>query len=245
MVKRHGTGDARTKANVTIAVTENGQNVTDTPSDRGVWDSKKRVGEAVRMSEKRFWITMWVTVMLAVVVTVLSEMGILQKGGWLSTAVIMLIAPLLISVYHLAFIAPHTYRLLQRNIDLELRVELLLKHEVEYQNQIRQSQTLLRNLTAGTRKQTRKEMSLDFIYFIVDRAGGKIKIGISNDPDKRLAALQTANGNRLEMIHTVQGDVALEQSFHKKFEHLHMSGEWFVVGREIQSFIEQLKEQSS
>lgn len=188
---------------------------------------------------------MWVTVALAAVVVVLSEMGILTKGGWLQTAVIMLMAPLLISVYHLAFIAPHAARLFRRNMELEVQVELLLKHEVEYQKQIRQSQTLLLNLTAGTRKQTRKEMSLDFIYFIADRTSGKVKIGISNDPDKRLANLQTANGNKLEMLHVVQGDVSLEQSFHKKFKHLHMSGEWFIFTDEIREFVNQLKEQSS
>jgi hypothetical protein len=188
---------------------------------------------------------MWVTVALSAVVVVLSEVGILTEGGWLQTAVIMLIAPLLISVYHLAFIAPHAARLFRRNMELEVQVELLLKHEVEYQKQIRQSQTLLLNLTAGTRKQTRKQMGMDFIYFIADRDSSRVKIGISNDPEKRLASLQTANGGKLEILFVVQGDAKLEQSYQNQFKHLRLSGEWFKFTHEIESFINELREQSS
>lgn len=195
------------------------------------------------MTEKQMMWVMWSSEGLAIAIIALSELGYTDKA--MGTAISLVIGPLLITAYHFAFVAPHTHRLLKRNVELEAQIKQLLSYEGEYRSQLRESQALLRNLTAGTRNQTRKQMGMDFIYFIADRDSNRVKIGISNDPEKRLASLQTANGGKLEILFVVQGDAKLEQSYQNQFKHLRLSGEWFKFTHEIESFINELREQSS
>jgi len=70
------------------------------------------------------------------------------------------------------------------------------------------------------------------IYFITD--GQYIKIGVSLDPDRRMAGMQTGFANRLSMVGSfiIKGEgrytaYDIEQELHRKLSHANVSGEWF------------------
>jgi hypothetical protein len=69
-----------------------------------------------------------------------------------------------------------------------------------------------------------------FVYFIQDGENGPIKIGLSNEPDKRIGKLQTGNPRELFLRHVIPGDRAVEHQLHDRFEPARVRGEWF--GRE-------------
>jgi hypothetical protein len=71
------------------------------------------------------------------------------------------------------------------------------------------------------------------VYFIRN-SSEHIKIGVSNDPVKRLATLQTSNHNKLELLYTVtcgsrEEAFSLEKSLHALFSSYRAFGEWFDV----------------
>lgn len=76
------------------------------------------------------------------------------------------------------------------------------------------------------------------VYFL--RSNGLIKIGLTTDLPKRIAALKTASANVIELIATVAGDRQLEMKLHKRFAHLRQHGEWFAENDELKGFIEGL-----
>jgi len=65
------------------------------------------------------------------------------------------------------------------------------------------------------------------IYFC--RAGecGPIKIGMSEDPTKRLHSLQTAQIMPLVLMGSIPGGRKEERHWHQRFAHLRIRGEWF------------------
>jgi hypothetical protein len=68
------------------------------------------------------------------------------------------------------------------------------------------------------------------VYFI--QAGkGPIKIGYTAKPPRqRLAALQSTNAERLELLAVIPGNRALEQRMHYVFKKGRILGEWFKPG---------------
>ena len=79
---------------------------------------------------------------------------------------------------------------------------------------------------------------LDFIYIIKDTINNSIKIGISQNPTKRLKQLQTGSPNPLELIYTEEcgyggrkRTLQLEKLIHKdiKGKGLKQRGEWFTL----------------
>ena len=74
----------------------------------------------------------------------------------------------------------------------------------------------------------------EFVY-IVTGDHGRVKIGITKNPEARLASLQTGSHVRLSMPFTTwAGDRALdvEQTAHSLLRHRWVSGEWFNATRE-------------
>jgi Meiotically Up-regulated Gene 113 (MUG113) protein len=59
-----------------------------------------------------------------------------------------------------------------------------------------------------------------FVYFIEAIGLSKIKIGTSDNPEKRLTQLTTGAAVPLKLITTIPGDVELEKSLHRRFDHL-------------------------
>lgn len=74
-----------------------------------------------------------------------------------------------------------------------------------------------------------------YIYFILDRTAGAIKIGFSKDVKSRLSALQVSSATKLELLGSMPGTEREEQRLHLRFERL--SGEWFTVTHKLLDFI--------
>jgi len=77
------------------------------------------------------------------------------------------------------------------------------------------------------------------VYFI--RHNGYIKIGKSVDPWKRLASLQTAHHETLEMLAIMPGSEDLEHGLHRAFGQFMERGEWFQENAQLLAFIEIVK----
>lgn len=74
------------------------------------------------------------------------------------------------------------------------------------------------------------------VYFIGNIKYNFIKIGTSNDPNKRLKELQTGCPFQLELIHTTKN--YSEKELHEKFKEEKMNGEWFHYLWKIHNLIE-------
>ena len=78
------------------------------------------------------------------------------------------------------------------------------------------------------------------VYFIQGEITGRIKIGFSNQIDKRIQTLQ--NSEPLRLIHVIPNALSdTESSLHKKFSHLRVLGEWFEGTEELIQYINSLK----
>lgn len=84
------------------------------------------------------------------------------------------------------------------------------------------------------------------VYFI--KAGHRIKIGQSLDPELRLKSIrggsvQMPRGldpSNAKLLATEPGGQAREQALHRHFAHLRVAGEWFNNGPELKIYISEL-----
>lgn len=70
-------------------------------------------------------------------------------------------------------------------------------------------------------------------YFV--KTENFVKIGSSNDPQKRLSALQVSCPHTLELIAVT---LYPEKQLHQRFKQHHFRGEWFIFHQDIKDFIE-------
>lgn len=70
-------------------------------------------------------------------------------------------------------------------------------------------------------------MKTKHLYVIQSDLEGKIKIGRSIHPYKRLKQLQTGNPNKLRMIHVFKNMGHLEYYLHNTLNSFRLCGEWF------------------
>ena len=80
------------------------------------------------------------------------------------------------------------------------------------------------------KKNVKKEW---FVYGIESRDA--IKIGYSNNPQKRLESLQTANPHLLELKFSIKARTKSQAKFvenylHDRLRHYRLNGEWFELG---------------
>lgn len=75
------------------------------------------------------------------------------------------------------------------------------------------------------------------IYIIKIKDKDICKIGYSENPEKRLTSLQTANYEKLELVATFKGNKDLELHLHKKFGAYRLNGEWFTYNENIKNLI--------
>lgn len=73
-----------------------------------------------------------------------------------------------------------------------------------------------------------------YVYFIQQGFGG-IKIGVSDDPKARCAAMQTGTSKPLRIIaqfpfSSRSEAFAMEKTLHRGYAHLRTNGEWFKPG---------------
>ena len=68
-----------------------------------------------------------------------------------------------------------------------------------------------------------------YVYAIREKETGRIKIGISRDPESRLKQLQTGNSQQLELIayRKAENRYKDEARLHRMFSDYHVRGEWF------------------
>lgn len=80
-----------------------------------------------------------------------------------------------------------------------------------------------------------------FVYFIQDAVhGGKIKIGFSTNPARRVESIQSVNPNMMKVLGTLPGSERMERELHKRFKRLRRHGEWFAPEEELLTYIETL-----
>lgn len=65
------------------------------------------------------------------------------------------------------------------------------------------------------------------VYFVQQGDGGPIKVGTTNDLQRRLAQLQTASSSDLVLIAVAPGGIELEASVHARCAEFRLRGEWF------------------
>ena len=63
------------------------------------------------------------------------------------------------------------------------------------------------------------------LYFI--KCGAYIKIGVSDNVQRRLNDLKASNPFPLELLYFGEGEGGDEEMWHKVFEHRHHHGEWY------------------
>ncbi len=83
-----------------------------------------------------------------------------------------------------------------------------------------------------------------YVYLISDINNYTYKIGISNNPENRLKALQTGNDRTLRIIHKVicENYSKVENALHNKYCFLKVNGEWFELTEEdVKNFPESCK----
>lgn len=86
--------------------------------------------------------------------------------------------------------------------------------------------------------QVLNELDNERVYFIQASKTGHIKIGYSRSPQQRLAALQIANPEGLELLGSIHGDERLEAILHAEFADARVSGEWFEPTDSLLAFIQ-------
>lgn len=77
---------------------------------------------------------------------------------------------------------------------------------------------------------------LGWVYFARDDRG-RIKIGWSADPVRRVAGLQTAHAEDLELLGSAPGRKASETEHHERFDGFRIRREWFAPGAPLLAYI--------
>lgn len=75
------------------------------------------------------------------------------------------------------------------------------------------------------------------IYFIRDPLSRRVKIGLSDDPWKRLAYIQIGCPSDLELAGVEPGEEAREKALHQQFAAYRVRGEWFSETAELAQYI--------
>lgn len=78
------------------------------------------------------------------------------------------------------------------------------------------------------------------IYFIRDTASGLVKVGLSEDPVRRLAKMQTDCPGLLVLLATQDGGEPDESLLHERFSPLRERGEWFRAEGDLAAYIADL-----
>jgi len=72
-----------------------------------------------------------------------------------------------------------------------------------------------------------------FVYFIYAEALGRVKIGTSKNPKRRIAQMGSSIPCELKLLKSFPGDAAMKRGLHHKLEHIRHSGEWFEATDEL------------
>ena len=84
------------------------------------------------------------------------------------------------------------------------------------------------------------DATTSYVYFIEAVGLDRIKIGKSQNPDNRLATLQTGSPVPLKLLGKTPGGLSLEGKLHSEFSNSQIDREWFHATRELRDYIEGL-----
>lgn len=76
------------------------------------------------------------------------------------------------------------------------------------------------------------------VYFI-QSSEGSIKIGYSQNIQKRLKSLQTNHSSSLQLLGIIKGDKQKEKEIHNLFKNSRIKGEWFFPSYQVLKFIKE------
>ena len=73
------------------------------------------------------------------------------------------------------------------------------------------------------------------VYLMKDNNNNLYKIGVSNNPQKRLKTFQTGNAGDVELIYEIECDSPhiVEGTLHKYFRTYKVKNEWFDLDNEV------------
>lgn len=74
------------------------------------------------------------------------------------------------------------------------------------------------------------------IYFIYD--GKYVKMGMSENPRKRLKELQTGNPNQMILLHSFIGNDECYEAIQEEFKEYNYRSEWYCFDGELKKFID-------
>lgn len=80
----------------------------------------------------------------------------------------------------------------------------------------------------------------DQVYFVQAAESGRIKIGVSKNPARRLRNMQVDSPEKLDLLFYVKGSFALEKDLHERFSRLRLLGEWFQPDASMLRFLREL-----
>jgi hypothetical protein len=89
-------------------------------------------------------------------------------------------------------------------------------------------------------------METSSVYFILAEETNRVKIGFSNEPERRLSDLQTGSPCTLRMLAVFPSNsVGTEKALHAKFAKQRVNGEWFHFHASIREFLTRNKQRAS
>lgn len=81
------------------------------------------------------------------------------------------------------------------------------------------------------------------MYFLQRGGTGPIKIGISKNPERRIATIQGLCAEPVEILLLLPvNSRQKEQEIHEKFKHLRLKGEWFEPAPDLLDWIRELRD---
>lgn len=78
-------------------------------------------------------------------------------------------------------------------------------------------------------------MNVGKIYFV--SAPGRIKVGYTRNPERRLMQLRSSDMEPLESIGVIAGSRAIERKLHELLNEFRLRGEWFVDCQQVRAVI--------
>lgn len=79
------------------------------------------------------------------------------------------------------------------------------------------------------------------IYFALECRSGSVKIGVTENLKRRLAAIRTNSPHEIVLLAQIPGDERLETYVHDSLSACHIRGEWYRFTPEMFSIIETLR----
>jgi Meiotically up-regulated gene 113 len=86
---------------------------------------------------------------------------------------------------------------------------------------------------------TRKPFANRYLYFA--RCGDAVKIGVSDNPERRLREMQTGSPGMIVLLAVIKNAGHSELDCHRRLAHLHITGEWFRHTDEVNRLILELQ----